>query len=757
MLASIRTKWLDRRRRSEGLLAHGDSGIEAAAANVDDTPVDGAVRSTLGSTVGRALGAPALGWDFAQALVVLLPAVLLAVMGFDRRWISDDGFIDLRIARHLIDGHGPLYNVDERVEAYTNPLWVVFLALWGRLGGTLETGAVFLGLLLSVMGVLAAQAAAVRVSARTDGAAHSAGLQVALPLGAVVYTAVPAAWDFATSGLETGLALGWLGLSYWLMVCCLVPKADVRARGKEHEARTRWWIGASAVIGLGSLVRPDLAVFSAAFLMVLLVGEASRVRRSRAGVLLGRFEVLLGLTGAIRLLVAAALIPMAYQVFRMGYFAGIVPNTAVAKEAGAANWVQGWRYAADFSTTYALAVPLTLLLAWWGVRFDRVWVRRDWVGVALLLAPVAGGTLHALFVIRVGADFMHARMLLPSLFGVLLPVATVTIRPFDLRGWRLSGLPTIAAGAIAIWAVACALSLRVPYPNGNGPDGIADERGYYAAWAGRPNPVRADDYKISNLYQDGLGLRQQAEAGGTSSRVLIIDLDGPPVDIEGYTGAAIPLSTEVSDEVNIVSSYQQAGVVGYVAGKRVHVVDRFGLADPIDSRFSLGPNRGRPGHEKWFSNVWILGRFATLVPGAAPEVRAAHEALRCGELQELRQAVDERLSVGRFLENVRNAWSFYHLRIPGDPLVARAQFCGAEATASPTTAINSPLQSAARSIAYRSAPPTSWIDLRRRRMERSNADSIGVGKIDPSVKPAVRSRCRRGLKTLPSFGRRQRR
>ncbi len=107
------------------------------------------------------------GWppSFAPAAAIL-PAVVLGVMGYQRRWLSDDGYIDLQVVRHLLAGHGPVSAVDERVEVYTNPLWVALLTVWGALGGPLEHGAVMLGLALAVGGLLAAQAGAAVLARR---------------------------------------------------------------------------------------------------------------------------------------------------------------------------------------------------------------------------------------------------------------------------------------------------------------------------------------------------------------------------------------------------------------------------------------------------------------------------------------------------------------------------------------------------------------------------------------------------------------
>ena len=42
--------------------------------------------------------------------------------------LFDDAMISMTYARNLAQGLGPVWNPGERVEGYTNPLWVVFLA-----------------------------------------------------------------------------------------------------------------------------------------------------------------------------------------------------------------------------------------------------------------------------------------------------------------------------------------------------------------------------------------------------------------------------------------------------------------------------------------------------------------------------------------------------------------------------------------------------------------------------------------------------
>ncbi|HEX2184528.1 MAG TPA: hypothetical protein VHN78_03365, partial [Chloroflexota bacterium] len=66
-----------------------------------------------------------------QVIVLLAAPATLAWLGWEQRWVAEDAFIDLRVVQHLLAGHGPVFNLGERVEVYTNPLWVALLAVLG--------------------------------------------------------------------------------------------------------------------------------------------------------------------------------------------------------------------------------------------------------------------------------------------------------------------------------------------------------------------------------------------------------------------------------------------------------------------------------------------------------------------------------------------------------------------------------------------------------------------------------------------------
>ena len=43
-------------------------------------------------------------------------------------WIGDDAYITFRTVENFLSGYGLTYNIAERVQAYTHPLWMFLLS-----------------------------------------------------------------------------------------------------------------------------------------------------------------------------------------------------------------------------------------------------------------------------------------------------------------------------------------------------------------------------------------------------------------------------------------------------------------------------------------------------------------------------------------------------------------------------------------------------------------------------------------------------
>ncbi|WP_448854330.1 flagellar motor control protein ZomB [Corynebacterium frankenforstense] len=586
----------------------------------------------------------------------VLAAVLMFWGGYARRWMSDDGLIVLRTVRNLMAGNGPVFNAGERVETNTSALWQYLIWAGAELTDwRLERVATVLALGLTVLGVLAAALGAARMH---RGPGTGRANLVLVPAGLVVYLALPPARDFATSGLEWGLSMAWLGVLWWLL-----------ARWATRATASAALVGVLACwAGLSWLVRPELALYGGVVGLLLLVAAG-------------------GWRRALLVLACGLPLPAAYQIFRMGYYGLLTPHTAVAKSASGSDWASGVNYARDFIVAYQMWLPVLVLIALgaWLARRARIrseiddaasvavrgiraaWARRaaarrPAVAVGVVLACAA---LHSVYVLRVGGDFMHGRMWLLPLFAALLPVAVVPVfdrdRP-DRVGALVAGL---ACAALAVWALVVVLvGHRWDAPGDHENLGIVDERAFWAAVVGgEPGdpPRKAEDFLAIG------SLRNFPEAVEEARR----DRDAQAMQISlekttgGYSWITVP-RTDGSDgtPADLAGTPPTVylinlGMTSMNAPLDVRVLDTVGLATPLAARQPEIPD-GRVGHDKNLPLEWQLAEGAADLD-RLPEfvdadetraARAARGALRDPRIAELLASYREPMSWQRFRANI---------------------------------------------------------------------------------------------------------
>ena len=89
-----------------------------------------------------------LGWS--QVLALLIFSYLF----INTAWVAEDAYITFRSVDQLLAGNGPVWNIGERVQVYTHPLWYGLLALTTGLGLPSYWGALLLSF-ICLLGVLA--------------------------------------------------------------------------------------------------------------------------------------------------------------------------------------------------------------------------------------------------------------------------------------------------------------------------------------------------------------------------------------------------------------------------------------------------------------------------------------------------------------------------------------------------------------------------------------------------------------------------
>ena len=359
--------------------------------------------------------APSGRWLLAAGLLLALALLLAHAARY--AFQTDDAFISFRYARNLAHGHGLVFNPGyERVEGYTNFLWVVLLAGFNLLGVAPERAAQALSLAATVGLWLLLAAAAWR--ARAAGA--PAWVALFAPLCLALDRSV-AVWS--TSGLETRL----FELLLVAGAVRLVQELEAELAGRPPGLPL-----AALFFGLAELTRPV-----GALLRVCALGVA--------GALLARRGRLRPAAFAARA-APGVLLVAAHFAFRLAYYGQWLPNTYYAKVAGQTWWSLGGKYLAAFGLEYSAWAWIPLLIA--AVLYHR--------SRASLHVPLLAGTLilpHAVYVAAVGGDHFEYRMVdfyFPLLFLLLADgLRYLAARP----AWRLLALPwavVVLAGLVEL-------------------------------------------------------------------------------------------------------------------------------------------------------------------------------------------------------------------------------------------------------------------------------------------------------------------
>ena len=595
---------------------------------------------------------------------VAVVSTLWAWGAWQRRWIADDGLIVLRTIRNLLAGDGPVFNAGERVESNTSTAWTYLVYLGSLIGGPLRLEYVALGLSLifSVAGVVMVMLGTARLYApglRGRGA-------IMAPAGVLVYIAVPPARDFATSGLENGLVTGWLGLLWWMLVCW------AQARGKPARV---WFIAVLAfVAGLSVLVRPELALIGGLALVMMLVAERGWRRRAL-------------------IVLAGGLLPVGYQIFRMGYYALLVPQTAIAKDASGSKWDQGFVYLDNFTAPYALWIPAVLLIGLalvlmagragspGGSGERRQPARRVQSPSAVVVFMLLSGALQAVYWIRQGGDFMHGRVLLAPLFCLLAPVSVIPMT-VPRGSWlaREKGYP-LGGAAAALWLALAGWALWAANSAGMGADatrvtysGIVDERKFYSQATGHAHPVTAADYldyprmravlvAINNT-PDGALLLPSGNYDVWDVVPALPPTPAPP---------GVPMDSWRRQVAPHTVFFTNLGMLGMNVGLNTRVIDQIGLANPIAAHTARLQD-GRIGHDKNLFPDWAVAEGPWLkerpwIPQYLDEgwIEQAGVALTCPQTEDMLASIRDPMTRPRFIGNFNRALEFTRYRIDRVP------------------------------------------------------------------------------------------
>jgi hypothetical protein len=280
----------------------------------------------------------------------------------------DDAYITLRYSKNLLLGNGPIFNIGERVEGYSNFSWMVLLAAFGWVGVPMEMAMKVLSF-ASGLGVLAL---VWKFSANN----FKTGLAVTTPVILLASSSFFAVW--AVDGLET--------MFYTMLLTALVYLLAA-------ERINPLLIG--SIASLVALTRPEGIMFSLIAVMCLTYRN--------------------GLISGLKALALVAIVAGGYELFRIVYFGEFVSNTAIAKVHWSFNKaMEGLRYLNAYNTESGyLILPAALAGAAAFMKNTRLRIP-----IIFILAQI-------LFLMVSGRDFMYAyRFIIPVMPCIALLCAS---------------------------------------------------------------------------------------------------------------------------------------------------------------------------------------------------------------------------------------------------------------------------------------------------------------------------------------------
>jgi len=440
---------------------------------------------------GRLSGATALK---AAALVVC------ALVLLRHAWISDDAFITLRTVRNLVEGEGLRWNLNERVQGFTHPLWMFSLAAVYSLTHEPMAAGLLLSLGLSLVTL------------------YLVAFRLRLPAPAVLLVmaglvASKSFVDYSTSGLENPL-------THLLFVLLVAEHMRGHEAGCDPQADSRRRaFRVTLLAGLLALNRLDTMLVSLPFLLSAYWRLHDTFRGAGKTLVVGFAPLLL------------------WQIFAVIYYGFPFPNTAYAKLAAgipsSALWLQGLGYhlsqiAFDPTSLLVIACALVLLV----LQRER------------RLYPLGFGiVLYLVYIVRIGGDFMAGRYFaLPLLASALLlalllreqlaqksATAYLPAAVLTAAGLLLTVHPTL--GANVEYGLAIGAISKAPWDE----RGVGDERAFYVGNSALMRMRRGGDIPNDERKKQGQAIAAN-QVWSTGSQLGVLSFFAPPTAIilDGY-------------------------------------------------------------------------------------------------------------------------------------------------------------------------------------------------------------------------------
>ncbi len=310
------------------------------------------------------------------AILLILFTVLL------NAWIGDDARIIFRQIWNLFSGDGITFNFEQRVQAFSNPLWFWTLTIVGFFSQELFLTTILVSLILTISSTI--------LLAKTEHILDTRKIALISPI--ILLSFSWAFIDYSTSGLENCL-------SYFLtsLLCYFVARGNFR-----KDLQKIFFI-----ISLLCLNRLDYTILFLPLSLYLMWFN-------------GNFKLIL------RAIWPGLLLIFCWFLFATYYFGFPLPNTYYAKlNTGYPNeevLLRGWNYFISMRSDLNSVIIIIVATVLSTLSRNKV-----------LISITIGQLLYMLYIFQAGGDFMLGRFFA---ILVLLSVGQIILSLGFINGWR---------------------------------------------------------------------------------------------------------------------------------------------------------------------------------------------------------------------------------------------------------------------------------------------------------------------------------
>ena len=314
-------------------------------------------------------------------IILILFIILTAVVLVRNAWVCDDAYISFRVIDNFIHGYGLRWNIAERVQVYTHPLWLFFLSLFYFFTKEIFITSIVISIILVLISIYLVT--------------YKISNDTSLSLLAVTILCFSKAFiDFSTSGLENPATFLLLAIFFSVFI--------------NERSDPKKLLILSFIASLGVLNRMDsLLLFFPA-----LSYDFYKCLKFKFKLLNSFRSVIIGFMPFIL-----------WEIFSIIYYGFPFPNTAYAKlNTGVPSGVlieKGLLYlGSSFYGRQDIVTPVVIVLGIFAAFFIKD-KKVKYIACGIIL--------YLLYVVKIGGDFMIGRFLSASLFCSVIIISRLDI------------------------------------------------------------------------------------------------------------------------------------------------------------------------------------------------------------------------------------------------------------------------------------------------------------------------------------------